>query len=107
MYVSFYDNQEAMERSYLLFGLLACLVGFPFIGLLLFAVGFQAEDEERTVEDELLDAGEPTLHYAITLQRDRAAEFLSARDGARFFGFAAREREDSDFVEEYVAEDFL
>jgi hypothetical protein len=107
MYFSLYDNQEVMERSYLLAGLFLGMTGFPFAGFILISIGFQVEDEERALEEQLLDAGEPTLNYAITLQRDIASQYYFARDRHAFFGFSRRENEDSDFVEEYVSSDFI
>ena len=103
MFVSLYDNQEAMERSYLLLGLLAWLAGFPFLALLFIYTSLQVEDEERAIEEQLLDAGEPTINYALNVQRDIAASYFNAKGTL----FGEDEERNIHFVEKYVTEDYL
>lgn len=103
MYVNFYDNQEAMERSFLALGLFLWAAGFSFLGCFFLWVGLQVEDEERAIEEQLLDSGEPTLHYTLTLQRDIAASHFNAKGTL----FGDNEEENVDFLETYINDDHL
>lgn len=37
------------------------------------------DEEERAIEEQLLDADEPTLPYALTVQRDIAMEYFASK----------------------------
>lgn len=105
MYVSLYDNQEAMERSYLALGLLTCVAGFSFLGLFFIWIALQVEDEERAIEEQLLDVGEPTLSYALSIQRDIAAQHFYKK--GTLLNLQSDQEDNVDFVDNYVTEDYL
>ena len=55
------------------------------------------------IEEQLLDTGEPTLLYAMNVQRDVAAQHFAAKGTI----FGSDPERNASYVEKYVFEDYM
>lgn len=92
-----------MERSYDLAGVLCILIGYPFLGLFFLWIGSHVDEEERAIEEQLLDASVPTVPFALNVQRDIAAEYFASKGSL----YGTDSERNVEFVENYLYEEML
>lgn len=96
MCFSFYDNQEAGEASLALLFCGTLLSGWSLAALFVFYQVAHAEEEERILEEDVLDTSEPTLNYTLSVHYEEMVQSYGPKE--KDYG--------EDSMHAYFAEDY-
>lgn len=102
-FFSLYVNQEAVERAYFVLAGLAFLAGSYLLGFFFVYIALGVDEEDRTIEEDLLDSSEPQVLYAFNVQKDIASQHFASQGTI----FSDDPMQNARFAERFIIDDYI